>query len=36
LDDATMRRRAAELGARIRQEDGLGNAVAIVRQVAGT
>jgi UDP:flavonoid glycosyltransferase YjiC (YdhE family) len=36
LDDATMRRRAAELGARIRQEDGMGNAVAIVRQVAGS
>lgn len=33
VTDETMRQRAADLGARIRAEDGIANAVAIVRQM---
>lgn len=36
VTDAAMRRRAATLGARIRDEDGLADAVAIIRQVVGS
>jgi len=35
MNDNAMRGRAAALGARIRSEDGIGRAVALVRQFAG-
>jgi sterol 3beta-glucosyltransferase len=34
VGDQTMRRRAADLGARIRAEDGVGNAVALIQESA--
>jgi sterol 3beta-glucosyltransferase len=33
VEDQTMRQRAADLGAKIRVEDGIGRAVAIVQQI---
>jgi UDP:flavonoid glycosyltransferase YjiC (YdhE family) len=35
VTDSTMRQRAAELGAKLREEDGLGNAVQLIERYAG-
>jgi UDP:flavonoid glycosyltransferase YjiC (YdhE family) len=35
VTDTTMRARAAELGAALRTEDGIGAAVTLIRQYAG-
>jgi UDP:flavonoid glycosyltransferase YjiC (YdhE family) len=34
LSDTAMRQRAAELGAKIQAEDGIGNAISILEKIA--